>query len=364
MTGQESTLSPTATTRKFVENTNLYPLALQNIVIVLYVIVTCLGIIGNGAILYLFASRKIRYTSFNLLIFNLAIADFLADIFAYPYIFMGIDLGGLRQISITNANLACAFTIGLTPFWMVTGVSIITLSFVSYTRYLKIKHPLKDYCVTGSHGTKTFLLICWVIGICIPIPNFFSFKYLPESAVCGRSWPRGFDSIAYRISTAFISIFLPTLIMLFTLITTRYILSVQSRSTDNIISQLPDGYLAKRRKVVRLFGALIIVFLVFWSPFFTYWVLAAIIPQTFIKDNNGGKVICACILVALCNTVANPVIYALRGEAFQKGLKDTLQEILSSRVGKMLSTLLNCKKEEIVNEENLNQMEQLHESAV
>ena len=362
MEGQEITLSPTSVSKRFLENTNLYPLAAQNTVIALYIIITCLGIFGNGTILYLFASRKVRYNSFNVLILNLAIADFLADVFAYPYITMGIDLGGLRRLSGANANLACAFTIGLTPFWMVTGVSIITLSFISYTRYLKIKYPMNVFCITERRGTTIFLCICWIAGICIPLPNFFSFRYLPKTAVCHRSWPEWFHGPTYRISTTLISIFLPTIVMLFTLISTRRILSKQSQSTDDVISQLPEGYLAKRRKVVRLFGALIVVFLTFWSPFFTYWVAAAITPQTFIENNLGGKVICVLILVALCNTVANPIVYALRGEEIQKGLKHTLQEILSSRAGKILSAIF--QKKEIVEEEAPHQMQGLRQSAV
>ena len=105
----------------------------------LMVILSLLGIIGNGFMCYFFTKKKIRRTSFNMLLLNLSIADLLVDVFAYPLYF--IDLRVLRGCPKGIADVLCSFppsTIGI-----VSGVSILILTYISINRFVYVRYPLK-----------------------------------------------------------------------------------------------------------------------------------------------------------------------------------------------------------------------------
>ena len=276
---------------------------------------------------FLFATNRVPLTPFNSLLLNLSIADLMADIFSYPYIF--IDLTSLRNFSKRRADLACAFTIGLTPFWIVTSVSLLTLCFISMTRYVLIKYPFRHTFLTERAYTNTFLAFVWPISIALPLPNFFSFSYDPKTAICYRVWPNNFNGPVYSACIAVFGIGLPGTLMLFTFISTAR--SLWKRTLDNVST--PMAGLIKRRKAVKLLGFLIVAFLVCWGPFFVYFVLSRSVKSAFPDGAEGEylrmKIIRAVILVALCNTSADPIIYGLRSEEFRKGLKDTIRRFSS-----------------------------------
>ena len=282
-----------------------------------------LGICGNGLVLYLFASKKIRYKSFNLLLLNLSIADLLADIFSYPYFIAGIDISPLRKLSSRNANIACAFTIGLTPFWTVTIVSLLTLSFISLTRYIKIRYPMRCSWITTRRCTVIYIIMAWIIGIGLPSPNFFSFKYVPKIPLCDREYPAGFNGTIYKTGYTIISFVIPVIVMLLAFLLVACTVWKKSAMLSET-SSLPTASIVKRRKAVKLLGALIAVFFLCWSPFFIYFCLGAFMPRSFWKNNLASKVICGTILAALCNTIADPIVYALRGDEFREGFKEAI----------------------------------------
>ena len=308
-----------------------------------YVLVTCLGLLGNCMVCYLFAARKVKYTTFNLQLLNLAISDILADISVYSYVFLGWELSALRKMSSENANIACAFTIaGLLPYWMATAVSVLLLAFISLSRYLKIKYPTKGYWLTSKQGTITIVILIWLLCMILSVPHLLSFVYDPRTARCNRSWPKGFNGQVYRFSTALISIALPTVMMLFTFISAAHRLWGRQKNISN-----SEHVLVKRRNTVRHLGLLILVYLVFTTPFFIYWFIAGIIPYIRKNTNLERKLISTLILVALCNTVANPVVYAMRAEDFRKGVQEIRQNISRS-----LGRLVTSKKDQTMSSAN------------
>ena len=310
---------------------SISPPAVHYTIVGLYVLVTSLGICGNGMVLYLFASKKIRYKSFNLLLLNLSIADLLADIFSYPYFLAGIDISPLRKLSSTNANIACAFTIGLTPFWTVTIVSLYTLGFISLTRCIKIRYPMRCSWITTRRCTVIYIIMAWIIGIGLPSPNFFSFKYVPNIPVCDREYPAGFNGGIYRIGFTLMSFVIPAVVMLLAFLLVACTVWKKSAMLSET-SSLPAASIVKRRKAVKLLGALITVFFLCWSPFFIYFFLAAFMESTFRENNLGPKIICGTILAALCNTIADPIVYALRGDEFRKGFKEAIKQLQSGSI--------------------------------
>ena len=342
-TVNSSTVSPT--TLKLPKNADSFPPAIEYLLITIYVIVVLVGIFGNGLVCYLFASKKVKRKPFNVLLLNLSIADLLADLFVIPYISVNLKL--LRHLSSKYANLACAFTIGLTPFWVVTCSSLLSLCFISLTRYLQVKRPVAYTRVTSRRGIAIFIVMSYIIGLGSLAPNLFSFKYEPETGVCHRAWPKGFHGVAYSAATAAVAVVLPTVSMVFTFVSTTRTLWKLSVNEDNDDGSLRQPLLAStvesRKNAIKLLGGLIIVFIVCWCPFFIYWVLSRAVPPMFSKGVEGDytrmKVIRLCILAAVCNTIADPLLYVLRIEEFRRGIKDTVRGFSSGVFGRRLSSI-------------------------
>ena len=289
----------------------------------LLVLVTLLGIPCNSFILYLFAARKVRFTPFNIQLLQMTIADLLANISIYPFIIVGVKLIPLRKMSQVNANIACSFIIGETPFWIATSVSILTLSFISFTRYLKIQRPTKCYWINGKKGTIIGLVLIWIPSM-LPLINFFSFVYVPKG-FCNRVWPKGFNGMLYRRITAALTIIGPTSLLLFTFLSARRLLLGRN---ENI--SVNDEGSKKLRNTVKLLGLLILVYFVSWTPYFSYWLLAGILPNKHMRKNYlEGYLITIGWLAGLCNSVANPIIYTLKGEEFHRGIEEFRNKMAS-----------------------------------
>eukprot|EP00112_Aurelia_sp_Birch-Aquarium-sp1_P016747 Seg382.10 transcript_id=Seg382.10/GoldUCD/mRNA.D3Y31 product="Pyroglutamylated RFamide peptide receptor" protein_id=Seg382.10/GoldUCD/D3Y31 len=284
---------------------------------IIYLLMTFLGIGGNGLIIYLIVSKKVGRTSFNILLTNLSLADLLANFFLYPYIF--IDIQGL-DISQSTGRVLCNFTIGLTSFFICCVVSFLTLTTISVNRYICINHPLKFSWQQSKDGSKIFSVITWVISILVLSPNFFSFVYLKQWGICRREWPNGLNGKLYTLFTALFGLLAPVLVLFYTYIAT--VKTLRNKVSDTVVVQsIPQN---TRRKTVRLLGWLIVVFALCWSPFFIYWVLSRY-ANVFSEGNMGDiqrmRAIRLTIIPATLHTIADPILYGLVSEQYRVAVK-------------------------------------------
>ena len=282
----------------------------------LYIIITLTGFFGNILICYIVLKRKVRRTAFNLLLMNLSFSDLMADIFCYPYIF--IDLKKLDG-SQRARNAACSLTIGLTPFFICTSVSLMTLAIISINRYIIINHPLKVTWQTSSDGAKFMITATWVLGIIILIPNFFSFEHIEYWGICRRHWPSTINGTVYSTATTVLGLVIPIIIFTFSFIAT--VKGFRNKIHDQLSAY--SNRAKSRKRVILLLGALIAAFFICWGPFFVYWFVSRS-TSLFPPGNDGEyermKFVRITILIALCNTLADPILYAFLSDEYRKVL--------------------------------------------
>ena len=307
-------------------STDIYPKSVHYTLNTLYVLVTLCGLTGSGLVCLLFARKKVKHTSFNLLLLNLSIADIMADLSSYPYVF--IDLVNLRKFPQKGANIGCTFTMGQTPFWIATVVSLFTLTYISITRYIAIAHPHKASWFRKKRSSVCFMGIIWPLAFAILLPNFFSFQFDPVYALCYRKWPDGFSGKLYGLMTSLIGFAAPAAVMIFTFCSTA------TKLWGSKV--LKQKGLRKRRKVIFLLGCLILAFLICWGPFFVYWILSTSTGEKIFPGGPEGqiqrmRVIRVVVLLALTNTLADPLIYGLRSREFRKAFMETFGKTMSSR---------------------------------
>ena len=288
----------------------LFPNSVEFVLKALYTFIATAGLLSNGAIVYIFITKKLKMNSFKVFLLNLTISDGLAAASIWPYIF--IDLKSLQGMA--NTRLMCAITVGNVMYWFATVTSIFSLTLMSINRYIAICHPKLTLHFNQRCATRLFLCLVWPSGILISAPNIFTLKYLPKYAICIRDWPSGFNSTVFGILTFFLGFIFPVSTIAFTSIATKkYFWSRRfgsvSRSSQTI---------RRNRKAAMLMGLLVAAFFACWSPFFVYWILSSVVPSAFPQGIAGEytttRALRVVILISLINTVTNPIIYGLRGD--------------------------------------------------
>ena len=294
----------------------VFPDTVEAFIRLAYCLCTLIGIVGNGLVFSLISTKKVDRTPFNLLLANLAAADFLADISLYPYVF--IDIRGVNSSPLTG-QILCNFTVGLSPFFVCTFVSLFTLTTISINRYICINHPFRFEWQQSKRTVKITVIFAWLLGIVSISPNIFSFTYKKEWGVCHREWPEAINGMLYSLFTSFLALIVPLAVLLYTFIAT--IKSLKTKVSDLSISRQTDN---SRKKTIRLLAWLLVVFCICWTPFFIYWLLSR--STNVFKDDYKGdyqrmRVIRVTILVASFNTAADPLLYALFSEQYRGALK-------------------------------------------
>lgn len=306
-------------------NREILPTAVDHLVKFAFVVVAVLGLTGNGFIFYLFASKRVKLTAFNVLLLNLSISDAIADISIWPYVF--VDLKSFRGLDQSTADQLCFVTMGQMTYWIATVASLFTLTVISLSRYAFIHRPMKARFFNKRHASLIVVLMIWPVSFSMCLPSLFSLRYNEIYAVCERDWPKGIHGQAYSAITAVLGYVFPAVVMTFTFITTRQQLWLNNN--NNIIRSACS--VRRRKKASMLLGALVIAFFVCWGPFFVYWILSrtatSIFPQGPEGDYSRMRTILFVVLISLCNTVADPIIYGLRGEDFRKCLLEMKNSI-------------------------------------
>ena len=281
----------------------------------LMVLATLLGFIGNGLVCRFFATKSIRLKPFNILLLNLSIADLLADLFAYPQIF--VELTMLRQFSPKTADILCAFTIGITPFAMVTYVSVFTLTYISINRYVFIKYPMKTSWFKSKRNTIWFIVAAWIFAIGFVCPNAIAFKYDARYAVCYRVWPENFNGFVWTVIGLFFGLILPIITMIL-----AFAATMRHFRKKTMVTNEDASVLARKRGAVVLLGFLILAFFVCWGPSFIYLTLSLAVASIWPPGVEGEyvrmRIIRVVFFIALTNSVADPFIYGYRNPEFRK----------------------------------------------
>lgn len=305
----------------------------------IYVIVTMLGIFGNCIVLILILTKRVEQTTFSILLANLSVADLIADISLYPYVF--IDLRGF-DVSEQQGRVLCNFTIGLTMFFTCTAVSLLTLTTISINRYICINHPLRFEWQQSKQCVLYFIPFTWVTSILVLTPNYISFVYKKKLGICRRQWPTEINGLLYTIFTSFFGLFVPIIVLLLT-----FIVTLKNLKTKVYHSSSQPTVDNSRRKTIRLLGWLIVVFCSCWTPFFIYWCLSRA-ASIFDQGNNGDyqrmRVIRVTILIAAMNTAIDPLIYALLSGQYRAALRGLVRRAATVAPNNTTATVASFSK--------------------
>eukprot|EP00794_Sanderia_malayensis_P003519 gene3519-4020_t len=282
------------------------------LIIILYVIATTICLIGSFFVWIVVLSRRQLRSPMNYLLLNLSLSDVISSVTVYPYLFI-IDHNKASDSAITRSRL-CMLTEGLTPFFIASAASLLTLCAISFNRFLAIKYPTQQSLRMSRKGVLVFSIFAWLVGISCMLPSMLSFKWNSHFNACLREWG-SIHSLPYRLCIMLLGLVLPVTFLLLSYTAIYF----KAREITPFDRGRNDAALWMRqsriRKAERMLGFLIFVYILCWFPFILYWTLFSVsnyFPQnTQVGIDRGLRWLRVTVLFCTLNGALNPFIYSV-----------------------------------------------------
>ena len=175
-----------------------------------------IGVVGNGAVIFLVVTRRRLHKTPNWFVLSLALADFL----------LGALYGPLFVIREDNEESLVGI-IGKYAVYYLSGASITNLCAMTRDRYVAIVHPLWYVTHMGKKQVCLLLSVAWIFPLFRPVLHFVGDKET-------LAYTAMLDSVLYTI--------VPCVVMILATARILRIVRRHSRQTAAIQAQLRHNY--------------------------------------------------------------------------------------------------------------------------
>ena len=284
-------------------------------------VASVVGFLGNGLVIAVIMRAKKLKSVMNRFILHLAISDMVVSVLAIP-LFLFVNFND-KMVNDTTSLAVCKiarFFQYLSP-----EASMTLLITIGWNRHQAVVHPLNIM----TYGTANKLILAaWVYALTVVAPSLYLTK-LAQTAVD----PVTNESLTYcatipattlpnTIYVYFLALFgyLIPLVSLIVLYGKIYKTVWRRKSGQLGDSRPEEAFIRSRKKVLKMFLTVIIVFLVTWLPLLLY--ISFIESAVNSSSSHVDYTRLITYSLGLCNSVCNPFIYALFNKKFRAGCKD------------------------------------------
>ncbi|XP_040859636.1 chemokine-like receptor 1 [Ochotona curzoniae] len=283
--------------------------------VVVYSLVCFLGILGNGLVIII-VTCKMKKTVNTVWFLNLAVADFLFNVFLPIHIaYAAMDyhwVFGTAMCKISNFLLIHN---------MYTSVFLLTI--ISFDRCISVLLPVWSQNHRSARLAYMACVVIWVLAFFLSSPslvfrdtanlhgktscfNNFSLSmaaFSPPGPAHSRLDPVGYHRHMVVTVTRFLCGFLiPVLI-----ITACYL---------TIVCRLRRNRLAKTKKPFKIIVTIIITFFLCWCPYHTLYLLE--LHHSAMPGSVFSLGVPLATAIAIANSCMNPILYVFMGQDFKK----------------------------------------------
>lgn len=265
------------------------------------------GLLGNALVIYVFCrSRTLRSPS-NLLVVNLAAADFLMSLTQSPVFFVA----SLHRRWVFG-ELACELYAFCGALFGIT--SMMTLTAIAVDRCLAITHPLALLGGVSRGRVLGVLVGVWLYSLGWSLPPFFGWSaYVPEGLQTSCSWD--YMSFTAAVRTYTILLFAFVFFIPLGLIAGCYFTIFQAvRRAGQEVEQLNCGEankayerLRNEWRLAKVALGVILLFIISWSPYSAV-ALTATAGYAHLLTPYMNSVPA---VIAKASAIHNPIIYAI-----------------------------------------------------
>ncbi|XP_074062162.1 chemerin-like receptor 1 [Macrotis lagotis] len=282
--------------------------------VVIYSLVCFLGLLGNGLVIVITAF-KMKKTVNTVWFLNLAVADFLFNVFLPIHI-----VNAAMDYHWIFGKVMCKISHFVVIYNMYTSVFLLTT--ISFDRCVSVVFPVWSQNHRSIRLASIACIAIWTLAFFLGSP-FLVFRdttmhqgkivcFNNFSLMANISHPHQFhlaqDSVTYMrhvmvtVSRFLCGFFLPVFI-----ITVCYLI---------IVCKLKRNRLAKTKKPFKIIVTIIITFFLCWCPYHTLYLLE--LHHTSMPASVFSLGLPLATALAISNSCMNPILYVFMGQDFKK----------------------------------------------
>ncbi|XP_057370381.2 neuromedin-K receptor-like isoform X2 [Daphnia carinata] len=305
--------------------------------IAIFTLMLFVAIVGNTLVAWIVLAHRRMKTVTNYFLVNLSLADLTMSLFncIFNFTFMLNSHWPFGGFYCTVNNFIANVTV---------AASVFTLVAISFDRYIAIVYPLRprmSKCIARIAISLIWLASCILAVPCLLYSQTISHKYSNGEVriVCIVVWPDGLPSVSqqdfiYNIIFTVLTYLIPVSVMGVCYSRMSYILW-RSQSIGELNQRQAESIQSKR-KVVRMFMVIVVLFAVCWLPYHGYFVYQFIDHQV-ISYKYVQHIFLSFYWLAMSNAMINPLVYYYMNARFRQYFKTVLCHFLCC--GRRLSTM-------------------------
>ncbi|XP_023133358.1 C-C chemokine receptor type 4 [Amphiprion ocellaris] len=280
------------------------------VMLVLYYVLFCLGLLGNSTVLWVLLRHIKVKTMTDVCLLNLALSDLLLTV-------------SLPLWAYSSQNLvSCKLITGVYQLGFYSGTLFVTL--MSVDRYLAIVHAVAAIQARTLRYGITASVITWVISVIMATPQviFATLDIDEDGTPCHPIYPedsKDFWKMRRNFSENTVGLFVCLPIIVFCYVKILVVLSKCRNS--------------KKNRAVKLIFTIVCVFVVCWVPYNVLVFLQSLEQLRVLNNCHVSNAIDSAMsfaeIIALSHCCINPVVYAFVGEKFRKSLARVLSKYSS-----------------------------------
>ncbi|XP_071488384.1 somatostatin receptor type 1-like [Diadema antillarum] len=273
----------------------------------LYFFVAIVGFIGNGTVIYVILRFAKMKTVTNVYILNLALAD---TVFLFALVFLA---GATIYPHWVFGKVMCHLVYSVDALNLFTSIFCLTL--MAIDRYVAVCYAVKASCYRNMKVATIINVGVWVLALGAASPIIVFTRYEAETLSCrvDIQYVVGDSYMAWSKAFSFYTFTLGFVIPLSVIAACYSLIIIRLYKMGN-----KTGKWEKSRKVNRMVLCVIIVFVLFWLPFF---VLRLCFAFNFTRLQTLFIVNEISICLSYMNSCANPFLYAFLSDSFKKSFK-------------------------------------------
>ncbi|KAM4728768.1 melanopsin-like [Anableps anableps] len=270
-------------------------------------LVGVMGMLGNALVIYVFCWSKTLRTPSNLLVVNLAVADFLMSLTQSPVFFVA----SLHHRWVFG-EFACELYAFCGALFGIT--SMMTLTAIAVDRCLAITRPLAQLGGVSRRRLYVVVVGVWVYSLGWSLPPFFGWSaYIPEGLQTSCSWD--YMSFTVTVRTYTVLLFVSVFFIPLTVIAICYLAIFRAvRRAAQEVKKLSCGEtnkayerLRSEWRMAKVALGVILLFIISWSPYSAV-ALTATAGYAHLLTPYMNSVPA---VIAKASAIHNPIIYAI-----------------------------------------------------
>ncbi|KAF1497210.1 B1 bradykinin receptor, partial [Eudyptula minor novaehollandiae] len=295
-----------------------------------YISTICaIGMLGNAFVLLTYSLQKGPVKIAEIYLMNLAVAD-LIFLTCLPFWAENIK----NEFNWPFGNFLCRSTSASISLNLYTSIYLLVA--VSMDRYLTFVHTLNHRGIRSKTMAKGICLLTWFFGMLLSIPTFMfrTVKHFPQwnISACTLDFPTPSWITAESLVFNIVGFALPSTAIIFLNCSTICSLQKQARERRGLRTKSCKEH--KGTKATRLIFAVVLMFLLCWTPYHFFVFLDTLYQTEVIKGcfweellNFGEQF---GYTLATTYSCINPVIYVFVGKCFRQKAVEVFSQFIPS----------------------------------